>query len=467
MPHFLARTLLALLAGHAPLAAVAQDSDSVTLQFISGGLSYGFDPGFNYQVLPLTVTDGSAFGVDAVSLTQLGTGLPQTTSVLVYLFDVDTALPVAPENQLTHLTHSDLVLSLTDGAPNTEGLVSATGVALAEGQYQMIVAPFDLIDQFGDQELTFNIEGGVLLLIPLPATELAQMAEAGVVAGRLATGAAAGLAARQAQASFAIRSAASAPTMSSRGAPGLVGNLFTWIEASGFDAANSATGSDVSGSGFQLGVDVQVAPGVLAGLSFGLGNLQARSAGFTQEGTLRFIQPYIARQQEALMLEASLLRGWGSLTQNSAGGSGSADTSLVALTASGRYEYDAWGPTVFAPNLSLTHGRQEVTGTGGTMSGTGTARVTFSEASLGADLSVTGLTWGEPRIGLYVDWLSDGAGRVVPEALLSDTGWSGRVALGLTAMHGQAVGIDAAVDIGGIGSDHRHLRGAVRVDFRF
>lgn len=450
--------------------AVAQGTSEATLQFTAEDFAYTSEPGFHYEIVPLTVTDGLAFSFDATSLTEIGTGIPQTTSVLVYVFDIDTELPAAPETQLTHLTDPDLVFSLADGSPNSEAPLSPDGITLEEGQYQMVIAPFDPTGAFGDQELSFSIEGGVLLLIPLPATELAQVTLAGGSAGRLVVGEASSLAARQARASFFARRPASGAeaTVSSRGAPGLVGNLYAWIEVTGFRSDGSTTIPDLQGRGLQIGADVAVVPGVLTGLSFGYTDVSASGAGFTQDGTLLYVQPYLAYESGPLILEGSIMAGWGDLTQTSVGGTGGADMSLLALTGSGRYEYAGWGNTVVAPTVSMTLGQQEIMGISGTLAGTGRSVIDFSEVSIGTDLAFTELSWGEPRIGLHLDWSSSDAGGVaVADPLVNDSGWSGRVTMGLTSPARSGLGVEAALELGGIGADRQVTRGALRLDFRF
>jgi hypothetical protein len=294
-------------------------------------------------------------------------------------------------------------------------------------------------------------------------------------------GDAVGLAARQAQASFAARTRDAIRTpgrdpdrqpeegavQSSRGAPGLVGNLFTWAEIGGFRAENSTRGTDLTGASLQFGADLEVAPRLLVGMSFGLNRISASGAGFSQTGQLRFLQPYVAYRSGHLGLEGSAFLGWGDLTQESIGGSGTADTAFFAVNATARYEYQGWGDTLVVPVLSLTHGAQDITGTGGTLAGAARETVSFTEVSLGTDIAFTGAAWGEARLGLHADWLSEDAVSPTSDALLGGEGWSGRVSLGLTGVQETGAGFDAALEIGGIGADHSTLSGGLRVNFRF
>jgi len=489
MAHMPSRVLIssatfALGCGFVSVQASPLSTD--TIQITGDDPAYGFNAGYNYQVVDLTVTDAAAFTFDVTRLIRLDTDAPLTMNVLAYLFRVGDVLPVNPTSQLDHENAADAVARISDGNPNGEAPVTATDLAagpLTDGQYQLVIAPFDLFGSQGDQELTFSVTGGVLVLLPTAAQEMAQLAYSNGLGSRMAAGGAANTAGRQGRLSLATRNAAGthgfrrasvsgglAVAASSRGtgpAPGLVGNTYTWIEITGFELDDSATDRAIIGRGLQIGADWGIGDTWVAGLSFAVDAISSSGAGFTQEGVLRTIQPYVALEAGAFHGEASLLWGWGDFTQTSIGGTGTGESELRAASLSIGYDFSAWGDTVLTPSFAALYGEERITGTGGTLAGAAEMRVAFTELSLGTTLSRGFGNGLDGSIGVYGDWVDIGGDGVLVDELFADHGWSGRVAIGLSGEMPNGLGIQTSVELGGLGSDARAIRGALRVAFRF
>jgi hypothetical protein len=263
-----------------------------------------------------------------------------------------------------------------------------------------------------------------------------------------------GLAARNARLSFSdlpeIDPGAMTVTQSTQGTTGLVGNVYTWVDLSGFRAKDDGAARSYSGRGLQIGADMEVAVDTFVGLSFGVQDLSASEGANNQTGVLRFVQPYLANSSGAWEGEASLIIGRGDFDQVSGGGTGSGETRLTALTFAGRHNIVVSDVVTLTPTLDLTHGRGRIEGTGGTLVGAGTETVRFTEVSLGAAVSHA-IAGGEIFGGLYADWLDTSADTQLVSNLLVDDGWTGRVALGVSTKISGGAFFDTSLQIEGLG----------------
>lgn len=248
--------------------------------------------------------------------------------------------------------------------------------------------------------------------------------------------------------------------------PGLVGNLYTWAQITGFDSeADSGPGS-INGTGFQIGADVAMGTDMVAGLSLGRSEVDATDGATAQDGTLTYLQPYLAYRAGAWHGNASLIFGQGDYDQTSDGGTGTGETKLFAVTFEGGYDMALREGLTLTPTIGLIAGNEEVTGTSGTLAGAGSQTYDFAQASLGARLTSRTAT-GQLFAGLHADYLDQDAGAVMTSEFLSENGWSGRVELGASREMQGGFGLSTSVEIGGIGGSAQTLSGGLRVALQF
>jgi hypothetical protein len=255
-------------------------------------------------------------------------------------------------------------------------------------------------------------------------------------------------------------------TLSTQDRPQMLGEIYAWVELTGFQVEDNATARDYRGVGLQFGADVPVLPDMVAGLSLGVQDLDALEGGVSQDGVLRFVQPYMAYVAGQWSGEASLIYGWGDFTQTSIGGTGEGETRLWAVSFDGGYDIAMPRGYTLTPMLGLSHGVERVEGISGTLAGAGVDRVRFTQASLGAQVSQATGT-GEVYAGLHADWLNTDADSVLVSNLLVDDGWTGRLELGASTEVGLGKTLNASVEVSGLGGDLRGTAGALKFAFRF
>ncbi len=261
----------------------------------------------------------------------------------------------------------------------------------------------------------------------------------------------------------AVRSSKSpAPELDS----GLVGNVHSWAQVTGFDSDADAGPGGMTGTGFQIGADLAIGADMVAGLSFGRASLTATDGTTRQEGGLTFVQPYAAWYPGAWRGHASLIYGRGAYDQTSPSGAGTGETSLLAITAEGGFDQALATGLTLTPTLGLVVGRETITGTGGTLDGVGARRVDFAQTSLGARL-----TYQHPAgvvfAGMHADYLTQDAGAVLANGFLSDDGWTGRVEVGGSLDLAPGLRIATSVDLGGLGGAAQTLSGGLQLSLRF
>jgi hypothetical protein len=247
---------------------------------------------------------------------------------------------------------------------------------------------------------------------------------------------------------------------------GMAGNIYAWIDITGFRAEDDDAGREYSGRGIQMGADMALSPDMVVGLSFGVQDLDASVGAFSQDGVLRFLQPYMAYRSGAWSGEASLIYGHGDYTQTSGGGTGEGETRLAAVTFTGGYDMALQNGMTLTPTLAFARGIEEVEGMSGSLAGAGKESVRFTQASLGAEMSQS-ISGGEVFAGLYADWLDTSSDTALVSDLLVDDGWTGRIALGVSMELGNGLELDTSVELSGIGGDLRQTSGALRFAFRF
>ncbi|WJY20561.1 autotransporter outer membrane beta-barrel domain-containing protein [Fontisubflavum oceani] len=354
---------------------------------------------------------------------------------------------------------------------------------LTNGDFQLVVAPFDNSGTGGDYTVTLELYGVTSPIAPLlgPTTEeeLANLMAATSGATLVFVNSAGNVVRIQGQASLVARdqqmtatragggSNADLVTVSTRNnQTGLVGNLYTWAEITGLRAEDDANDRDFTGRGFQIGGDVPISPNMVAGLSFGVQDLDVSGPSFSQEGVLRYLQPYLAYQSGPWSGEANIIYGLGEFTQTSTSGTGTGDTRLAALSLSGGYDFDMGDGLTLRPTLGLTHGTEEVTGDTGTLAGAGSTTVRFTEVSLGGRLT-RNTAHGSFFAGLHADWQDTSGDTQIVSDLLAEDGWTGRLELGGSFESDNGLLFDTSVELGGLGGDFRSTSGALRLAIRF
>ncbi|MCU4654759.1 autotransporter outer membrane beta-barrel domain-containing protein [Roseibacterium sp. SDUM158016] len=255
-------------------------------------------------------------------------------------------------------------------------------------------------------------------------------------------------------------------TQSTMAHEGMMGEVYTWIDLTGFRAEDDGTNRAYSGRGLQIGADIALGPDMVAGLSFGVQDLDGSVGTVSQDGVLRYLQPYFAYRSGAWAGEASLLYGHGDFSQSSGGGDGTGETRLTALTFSGGYDIALQPGVTVTPMLGLVHGVERIEGVSGTLAGAGRETVRFTQASFGAEISQT-IGGGELFGGLHADWLDTSSDTALVSDLLIDDGWTGRLELGLSTEIGGGVLLDTSVELSGLGGDLRSTSGSLRFAFRF
>lgn len=404
-----------------------------------------------------------AFGVNTAGSYTLESVQTYDGYVFVYFDSFD------PNNQTSNFLDGD------DDGTGGIGTSTLTGMNLAPGQTYIIVTTAFSKDDEGTFTTTISGPG----LAYFGNAELAQLVAALGVTGRVVVAGARNSTRSGGQGSFVSRSAhppiervlnpdhgAATVTRSTQNAPGMMGNVYTWVELTGFSAEDDTAGRDYAGHGVQIGADIAVSPTMVAGLSIGIQDLDATANGFSQSGALRFIQPYLAYKSGPWSADATLMYGQGDYTQTSIGGTGTGESQLLALSLNGGYEIALEGTTTITPMIGLAYGQERVDGVSGTLAGAGTQTVRFMEASLGAELRQT-FSGGEAFAGVHADWLDTSSESTLVSDLLVDDGWTGRVAFGVSTELDNGLLLDTSLELSGLGGDLSETSGALRLAFRF
>lgn len=200
----------------------------------------------------------------------------------------------------------------------TLDLTSPGAAALNEGETYLLVYASDQNDlayafEGTGTTLTDFLDGvaeeEVVIIVPMgptPMQELNAVFQASSTAARLVVIDAGGVARDFGQVSIAMRNGtptvalATAPeggtqvVASTQSAPGMAGHVYTWAQVTGFRTNEDDGPANIGGTGVQIGADIAVGPDMVAGLSLGYSQIDADDTGFSQSGSLRFLQPYLA-----------------------------------------------------------------------------------------------------------------------------------------------------------------------------
>jgi Autotransporter beta-domain len=412
-----------------------------------------FAGGVAYESFQVTIQDGAGYSIG---------GTLGTTTFIYYTLYSNFDLANTAANVVAY------------GNPISQGPLSGATFTLSPGQYVLVV---DDGVSFVDGTFVVSLMGAVFGWGPTVAEELGNFLAVSGGAARLVVVDAQGVARDLGAASLVARDAQQSPSriappgddlvQSSKSATaGLVGNVYSWAQITGFDSnAESGPGS-ISGTGFQIGADLAIGPDMVAGLSLGHSEISATDTASSQDGSLTYLQPYFSYRSGKWHGNASLIYGRGTFDQVSVGGAGTGKTELLALTFEGGYDIALKNGITFTPMIGLIHGRENVEGTGGTLAGDGTQHYDFSQASVGARFS-SRRAGGTFFAGLHADYLDQDAGGVLTSAFLSEDGWTGRIEIGGSTELNNGLGLSTAIDISGLGGSAQTVSGGLRVSLRF
>ena len=429
------------------------------------------------------VTDnwvGRAAPYDRILFTVVNTAqftVTQTSGIVTGGFPNDVGLFIGlagAADPTTNTVNTTSELGLFTQIPGLLSVPSGSA-QLAPGQYQAIIA----INNAGSYDYIFTFFGATLGWGPSSAEELSALLAAAGGAARLVVLDAQGVARDLGQASIVARGdqltlelveatdGDDVVVSSKSETPGLVGNLYTWAQITGFDSEADDGPASINGTGFQIGADMAVGTDMVAGLSLGYSDINASDEGFSQDGTLTYLQPYFSYRSGAWQGNASLIFGQGDYDQTSEGGEGSGETELFAFTFEGGYDMALQNDLTVTPMVGLIAGNEDVTGVSGTLADAGTESYDFTQASLGARLTSRKPT-GMYFAGLHADYLDQDAGStVLTSEFLSENGWSGRVEVGGATQLEGGFGLSTSFDISGIGGSAQTLSGGLRVALQF
>lgn len=466
--------LLTSLTGPMAVVATSVMALSAHAQTTTGSLAFSGNliNGVDFYQSPGGTNSGPALSftvtvadVSALSIT-FPAPFPFRDSIELYQAGIDTTDPSRPTNGRIHGFDG-----FGNGGSTIGSAFFTSRVADGDVITFIVLCPGSCT---GDLSFAMVINGVVVPFTgPSELEELAAMIEGVGAAVRFVVVDAGGVVQRGADASRVARDAAESfsrladgsVTMSSQGAAGLAGGVYSWAEVTGFRSTERNDGAEViNGTGLAIGADIAVGANMIVGASIGFSEINASDTGFSQSGEFVYFQPYLSYQSGALQGDASLIFGSGSFDQTSTGGTGTADVTLTALTFEGGYDMALDGGFVVTPTIGLAHGREEVTGTSGTLTTTGSS--TFSQFSLGSRVEYTG-TIGAVFAGLHADYLTQDAGQGIAANVFSDEGWTGRVEVGSTTDMGHGLGLATSVELSGLGGNAQTVSGGVRMAFTF
>ncbi|MEO0709520.1 MAG: autotransporter domain-containing protein [Pseudomonadota bacterium] len=463
------------------LASTAAAQTQRSFKLDNTDLSYTRNAGWTYEIVGITVSDPVGLRINASNVVTTGTGSQRLQYIL---FPANAVVPAGLRNFGRQRRDTEAVAWQVETNPNTRGPRTfrdgPNPTSLSNGEYQLVVSGYDPNGRRGDYSFDLELTGAVfgLLLSAPPPGGVADFAAATSGASMLVVRTAQGVARDQGARSLSFRDTAlnfaRAPsetgeltvTASRQDAPGLAGNLYTWVELTGFAARDDTRDRDISGYGLQIGADIAMGPNAVIGLSLGYDEIQSDRPGVSIDGDMLFVQPYLAFRSGPWHGEATVILGRGTFDQEEAGGTGQGETELTATTLELRYDHAVSLAWLLSPSFGFSLGQEEIEGTGGLLAGTAATEVDFAQVSLG--LRGTRMTaQSDMFLGAYLDWTEMGSpNSLVAEALMDD-GFSARLELGQSLELGNGRLLDSSIELGGLGSDVTSLSGALRVSLRF
>ncbi|WP_170831435.1 autotransporter outer membrane beta-barrel domain-containing protein [Jannaschia faecimaris] len=352
------------------------------------------------------------------------------------------------------LSTNEAVAYNDDGNGGGFWLNPRISTAIPDGQYAVFVANLGGV---GGGTYTLVLNGVTLGWGPNTATQLSALSQGSAALSRGVVIQAGSVAATQANEGLAGDT-----TASSRGTNPTGVN--TWVEFTGF----VTNGNDLrqTATGFQLGGDMHVMSNLTLGLSIGHSEVNSDTTGFDLSGDLTFVQPYLAYVNGPMRAEASLIYGRGDFEQISLGGTGTADSTVVAATLSGAYDLALSTGQTLSPMASLSYGEEESKGIGGTLAGAGTETTNFGRASVGARLS-TNFDMGTAFVGLHADYDYANGDTNVIAGFNDDTGLAGRVELGVNAAITDRLDLRTNMSVGGLGTSTKDVAAGLTLSMSF
>lgn len=459
--------LSAILAATTALASPAIAQDSFTL---AGELT-AVDPTFDRPDFDTCCPGaGNNATFDAIQVT--------ITDAASYVFEITSAAFDSYINlhsaafDATNPDASYVVGDDDDGGPGFLSRLDGTNDVVPNGQYVLTVSTY------ADGELGNYTLSGSGAVLGFSFANVGPSEFAGTTSGttRMLVADAGGIAREQGQASLVARDqrlsftrvtgedGAPVVTVSHQDSSDFIGNLRPWVELTGFYASDDTADVSLRGYGLQIGADTEIAPDLVVGLSLGASDIDASNAGTAIDGTVIYVQPYLAYSNGPWSGSASILYGQGDFEQSGVGGDGTGDTTLAAIDLTGGYDVALQPGLTVTPTVGLLYGVEEVEGTGGAL--TGESEVTFSQASIGARLTHD-YAGGVAFAGLHIDYGDADSDTVLADDIVINQGATGRIEVGGSWALANGFDLDAGLEIGGLGGDLNETSAALRINFNF
>lgn len=422
-----------------------------------------------YQSFIATIFDPANFRAEAVSA-----GFPDIYMVMYFgAFD-----PLSP---LTNIVAFD-----DDDGPGLLSRITAADGPFVVGEYTVVMTGFSN-DDFGTYTIEFD--GATILVVGAGGDATT---EAELLVGTLAFDVEearfrslpgmvrASLDARGARAF----SAAAGDPVAGQGSAAqpveaglLAGGFHLWAEVGGYRSEREASVSYTSSIFHtQVGIDVALDEGIVAGLAGGVGLVRAAGGGSDLEGEAYWIQPYLGFDVGFVRGAASVsaaYNSYGDYTVTGALGSASGHTLAANLFLA--HDIDAGYGLAASPFVEVGGGVERITDFGGALAGAADAELGFFSAAAGIEFRADfGAYFGAEDLAGYAFLRPEIRYSVTdaPSAGFGVTGYDGsQLGLGLAAGAQFALGegISAAVsaEVDGIGSDVIGFGASARLDLTF
>ena len=364
-----------------------------------------------------------------------------------------------------HLNPDNWVAEDDDGGVGLYSLISSTNDGpFVEDNYTLVVSTWGHYD--GGAYL-LKLFGAILGWAPITAKQLDESLAVMSDTARNNLNQTNGSIRGSSENSFATRDAV---VFSTKDASALMGNVYAWVKGSVLFQRDTALSRTFRAPLLQIGADVGFGDDIIAGLSFGTGDLYARSADFSFEGTQTLVQPYLSWRQGDWHGDASLTYGkidYDTITTLL--GAAGVEGELMAFSGEIGRDFAIAGQesTYLTPFIGVDVGQVELTATSGTLAGIGLgSKVSFNEFSLGTKLTHN-FDGGSFVFGISADnWHTD-----APTALFGGThdtnGWSGSTSFELNTQLNENTTMGAGLEFGGIGTSRVSYTGSVSLAIQF
>lgn len=253
------------------------------------------------------------------------------------------------------------------------------------------------------------------------------------------------------------------PTISTKNGK-LTGNTYTWLSVLG-TGAKQGNDQEYSGGGIQIGVDTALSPNVVLGMALGYNDMFGDTPTAKTRGYLTYAQPYLAYNRGPWSGALSFTYGKANYTQSSAAGIGKADSEIWTVGLSVDRDIPLNNQSALTAMASFHYGEERVKGKSGTLAGSGTNILDFSELSTGVRWSKATAN-GSYYIGLHADYQKSAAARAITGRLDTD-GLSGRLDFGGEIPISDRGSIAAGFDYGGLGTKFSEKNGHLSFVVKF